>query len=646
MNRVFRRGLWHSMSLACVMLVLLGGVQLAAQVLQISGHVVRSSDKQSLQATVVLYEISSNSNIGYNPVDKAMTDAQGQYVFNHGVKLNVLYTMVAYPMDQGYLTTYYPAAMDFATAQTFTLSNSRSDMDFIVGSPRTYDNSISGMVQDAQGKALDAQVFIQSANSINSQAYSVTTNKKNTGFFELKNLAPGTYILMAVPSDMGYASGYYRLNDLAANDPSLATVVKVSESGAVNPSPTIILGTAAQNTVDAVIKGMVVTQNKSAIAGAVIQVFDASGQEIRANTEVVSGKDGMFVWTQGALPGGTYLLHVRCQGFNDVELKVEIGTKNPNQFVTIMMSPDNTVNYDNALSGRVQDESGNPISCTVMAMPVLADGSIGVNLFMSKTHTSADGSFSLTNLRPGSYALYANDDNGAFAAGYYVVSANASANPMDATHVDVTETSKNSTPYVLTLSKAKQRSNYEFYASVVDDQQQPLEGVVFTAIDEKGNQVLVNQANTTDAYGMVRLLFPGVGSYVLTASKDGYVDAVGSISFSTSFWAQKALIVMQKKNSMNGSSKSQIVAGVSEEVDFVEALYPQPAQSEVHLRLQSGVLADEVLVYNISGTCVSHMSNLDAHTIVIPLQNLDAGSYIVQILRNGKMIGSRSFIKR
>ncbi len=643
MNASFRHILWKC-TLPLVLLVL-SSASVVAQHPQVTGIIRNAANAQPVQASVVLYAETSTNDKTFTAVEKAATDAYGRYFMT--VKPNTPYKIAVYPWDVNYATTYYRDASDLQSAAVLVFNTATSEINFDLHAIKTNDNGVRGRVQNTKGEAIDAMVVLQSVNSSNSQAYTVATDKQQTGSFVVKNMAPGQYSLYVVPSGADYASGYYRQSMTTTYDVYQSSFVSVQQSGFASPEPVVIVDTKANNPINFSVTGLVVDEFKQPLANVLVNIFDASGNNVNGKKALVSAADGTFSSTISA-GAGSYMLTAQLKGYDDAYAKIFLDEKNAVASVVLQLTSNDQTVYDNGVSGRVQDAKDQAVIAKIAAYRVLADGTIMANGSEVTTASAAnDGSFLLKNLRPGSYVLFASPANSDLAAGYYLAGTTATNDPMLATVIQVEEKGVNAKPYVIVLEKDTRVYTYDFYAVVVDENQNPLDGVQFSAVDEAGNSVLLNQLTSTDARGYVHLQFPGAGTYVLSASKEGYQDALGTIVFNSAQWAQKAFIVLQKTNGVKGGENAKIVAGVNDEVLGVESLYPQPANDMVSFRVPGNVSFDALAVYNMQGT-LQFQQSLAAPTTAHQLQigSLSAGCYELRLLSGSVLKATTLFIKQ
>ncbi len=625
--------------LALVALVL-PWTMLSAQGLMLSGHVFSAVDRQAVQAEVVLYSANSNSNGAFVPVNKAMTDAQGAYSFT--VSPNTKVYVEAYPIDMKYRATFYPDAADLQSATALSMTQAQSGIDILVPQATTQKYSISGMVTTVQGQAMDAIVVISGANTT-TQSYTVVTDANKTGWFSVDLSGPGAYVVQVLPSTTTFSAGYYRANDVVTSSISQATVVAINSQGQSSATIQVLVGSSSGSPVYTV-KGIVVDMNKQPIAGAQISVIDASGTVVNNPGPCISAKDGTYSCTVAG--DGAYQILCQAAGYLDNTQRLSLGQGTSTQYVNFIMTAATPPQYNNALWGTVLSADGTPVLAKVEAM-LAGTNSNGANGAVSAVTTSdpRTGQFEFDNLKPGVYMLFAISGDAAYASGYYVVNATADPDMKNATPITVQENAKNDKPYVISLGKANVIQRYTLWAFVVDENNLPLADVVFHATDAKGNDVLLNQVTTTDLSGMVQLQFPGEGTYTVSATKDGYQDGVGSISFSSGFYAQKTFVQLKKKDQTGGNESAQIVAGVSDIQNSVSSVAPQPAQSELRISLANAQTADQLIVYSLNGQVVMQQHVAPASTLNLDIHALQNACYELRLMSNGVLVGHSLFVK-
>jgi hypothetical protein len=268
------------------------------------------------------------------------------------------------------------------------------------------------------------------------------------------------------------------------------------------------------------------------------------------------------------------------------------------------------------------------------------------NAQYSGVSSAKTGEFLLTNLRPGKYVLYASPGVTGLGAGYYLAGGVAVDNPSKATIIEVTASGTNKAPYIITLPQARTtKAAYELYGYITDENGSPLDGVLLSAIDASGNEVLVNQQNQTDKGGYFHIVFPSAGMYSLRATKDGYQDAAGTLSFDFAASVQKTVIVMEKTNGVK-KQDAAIIADLKNNDEVVLLVYPNPAEDVLHLNISADRIISEARLYNTTGELVMTSTVNASKELKLDVSSLQSGVYIIRLFSGSAESGSMKFVKK
>ena len=268
----------------------------------------------------------------------------------------------------------------------------------------TPDGAISGTVTDAAGQINLASVSVTAYDS--SGSYVTSTSTASDGSYTLENMVPGTYELEFTPSSgQNYLPQYYHgESTLASADPVTVT------SGQTTTGIGAGLATGGQVT------GKVTdSATGQPIQYAYAELLNASGGYV---SEVSTAADGTFTLT--ALPTGTYILYFSASGHVNQYYNNESSLSSADQISVTAGSTTSAINAAlvpyGAITGTVTDAStGHALQYVEVEAYDTSGQAVG------SAYTSSSGAYTLSNLPPGTYALYFYDYSSAtgYVAQYY-----------------------------------------------------------------------------------------------------------------------------------------------------------------------------------------------------------------------------------
>jgi 5-hydroxyisourate hydrolase-like protein (transthyretin family) len=268
----------------------------------------------------------------------------------------------------------------------------------------TLDGAISGTVTDASGQTDLGSVSVTAYDSGGSYATSTTT--ASDGSYTLNNLVPGTYELEFTPSSgQNYLPQYYHgESTLASADPVTVTSGKTTT------------GIGAGLVTGGQITGKVTdSATGQPIQYAYVELLNASGGYV---SNVSTAADGSFTLT--GLPTGTYTLSFSASEHLDQYYNNESSLSSADQISvtsgSAMSGIDAALVPYGAIAGTVTDASTGHLLQYVEVYAYNSSGQV-----VQSAYTSSTGAYTLSNLQPGTYALYFYDYNSAtgYVAQYY-----------------------------------------------------------------------------------------------------------------------------------------------------------------------------------------------------------------------------------
>jgi hypothetical protein len=301
------------------------------------------------------------------------------------------------PFDEGYTNTYYPSTLDpaQATMVEVTQGGEVNGIDFQLRRVRTY--RIRGKVLDATGQPL-RQGFVTAMPADDGLMFMGFRGgaplRGPEGTFELAGLAPGAYNIMI---------------QRGGGDPRMQQMFPVSLG------QEHLNGVSIQLSAPMTLKGSVRAEGEDKPAvdfGTIRVLLESTGPTVmtpgnnalvKENSFEFSGVNpGNFRVTAMGVPDGYFVKSVRAAGGQELPNRVLdlSGGVAPNLEVVLS-------NKAGSVGGIVQDTDGKPASgISIVMMSADVTKREGMDAF-KVTQSDNSGNFSLKNLPPGEWILFA-----------------------------------------------------------------------------------------------------------------------------------------------------------------------------------------------------------------------------------------------
>jgi hypothetical protein len=614
----------------------------------ITGKVTDSQTGLPVQSSICVFSnrIDASGNSIYDAIDKTIPDADGFYKFTlQGANK---YKIVAYPWNNDYYPLFYNNADNINDATVIELNKDYSDINFAFAKKHLYENGIHGIVKNSKGEGVAANVYARPYNDVNSYQYSVAPDNSNPGKFTIINLRPGKYILYAYPMAANLYDGFYKENDIAVKDPNLATVITVPETGIISTDFIITLADKDLSSIIYGLKGIIQDESGTGLQGVKIALTDQDGKQVVTKEDIITDDNGYFYFTFSGYITGKFILTANKEGYKEASAGFYFDENNPYQSIILIL---NGPPRDNGIKGIVTRANGEGVYAKLTLLKITADGSIDYNKYGKSESTDSDkpGEFLIKNIVPGKYVILAYPEEGGLYFGYYKANSEAVKDLKSATIISVNESGINTENYVIILPKGQIKTiSYELYGYVVDDNNTPISDVTINVTDSKGNDVTVNQKNISDQSGMFHIYLNSPGTFQIRATKEGYIDASGTMTFNEAMPVQKTHIKMSLKTSENaGKQDSQIIAGVNDEIpNGTTSIYPNPADNTLYINNNGTKICDNIRIYDVTGNQILKASIDLGNSASIDISELQAGAYIVRLLIGDKLIETKMFVKK
>ncbi|MDB5033166.1 MAG: hypothetical protein JWQ98_407 [Chlorobi bacterium] len=285
--------------------------------------------------------------------------------------------------------------------------------------------------------------------------------------------------------------------------------------------------------------------------------------------------------------------------------------------------------YNNTISGTLVSKNNNLLSGIITAYSV-ANGHIA---YVDQSG-APNGSFSFTNLTPGTYILFATAYDSSSVPGYYRQNHKAERSWQDATQLTVTGTSMTTGIEIKLDEENGHHGSSHLRGSVSegggrakrDDAglqgSKPLQGALVYVIDD---QSTVSGYAVTDAAGMFQIDNLSDGIYTVQVDRIGFTGSIQTITIGIKM--PNVNVSLTRVEGVSGVP-TEAVAGTS-----LTAL-PNPASSQVTLSFTAGNGSARLMLVNAAGEQVlaRNIETVDGTNIInLRTEGLGSGIYFVKV---------------
>lgn len=290
-----------------------------------------------------------------------------------------------------YAPTYYPNASALAGARRIVMKADQNNLTLDFRLVRAPVVTVRGSTTETNHPLSTTVTFRLAGDSVGTSRYSAKSN--DLGAFEIKNVAPGSYVAMAealVGNELIKASKHIEVYDRDVNNVGLVLSSGIQIAGriAVDTGAPLNLGKArpALNSVDPYL---------DSFAG---PTFQSDGQ-----FAITGVQPGEYTFDISAIPDDLYVKSERSGQTNLVGVTLDIGTGSPAPFEILLGTDGGHV------IGTVADATGKPFAgAQVVFVPRGDRRNLPSNFRVA--NSDEDGKFDLPGVPPGDYQLFAWED--------------------------------------------------------------------------------------------------------------------------------------------------------------------------------------------------------------------------------------------
>lgn len=300
--------------------------------------------------------------------------------------------------------------------------------------------------------------------------------------------------------------------------------------------------------------------------------------------------------------------------------------------------------YQTSLSGTVRDTTGAGIVGRVVALQIDAspNGGITSTDYARATNTEKDGSYRISNIRPGKYVLLAIPETRDFVPGYYVAGQVAARSWKEATIVGVAEIMP-AVEYDITLQNRNGMKGYAKLEGYVKGTPGKVKstgglagadavpGTMILAIDPNGN---VSDYTFSDPSGWFQLNELAAAEYNIVADKVGYLSFVSTTTLDYDKNSAVEMEVPMSKQ-ISGVGDDGVVSGMN------LSAYPNPTNGNVSLRFGAAAGVGELSITNTAGEKVMARTIETVqgeNTMTLDASALSNGLYFIRL--NGRSLNA------
>jgi hypothetical protein len=344
----------------------------------VSGHVVDAQTNLPIAGAFV--QMIGNAGANGHATYMGITDDNGAYSIR--VPERFEYVARAFVFDSTmmqtgeYMTMYYNQQTDASQADILQVQGDLVGIDFALLPRPQYNNVLNGQVINEDNLPLENMfviaVLVETGPWGEEHLFmGRTATTDQNGDFQMANLIPGDYILLAFPQDrMRVMPGYYVENAIAARTWMDASRIEMEQNTVITNISFKLPNISRFNRSDifGIIRGFIARrggsikmgdkpQSYEAIAGAVVYAVDENGKVVASQT---TNNDGGFELDK--LAKGTYTVEADKVGFEPYANIVELESDEDVVETDITLQPQSTGVEEELEAGAMFVAYPNPVS--------------------------------------------------------------------------------------------------------------------------------------------------------------------------------------------------------------------------------------------------------------------------------------------
>ena len=299
---------------------------------------VKAAGGNIIKSKISVFKLRSNT--FHLSVVEAKTDSLG----NYSARVNSGDTVIVFaePQDHKYAAQYYNGEKAFADADRIAIRGDVSGIDFVLELKPVLSNGISGSVVDTLGVGIKAHIAAlklgETGRKLPKRSVALTDSLGN---YSLTNLAPGKYILEAIPQN-NFGATFYKADGTTTLNWKDADSIVVDSTSVISGINFVVRPLADSGL--ATIAGTVHDQLNASATGTYVYALNASN---KIASFAVVGKNGQYVMNN-LLPGNYKIAaaSINYTGSTSVTVAVDYSA-NATKTAAISVSSTSTTDVSN-----------------------------------------------------------------------------------------------------------------------------------------------------------------------------------------------------------------------------------------------------------------------------------------------------------
>lgn len=302
--------------------------------------------------------------------------------------------------------------------------------------------------------------------------------------------------------------------------------------------------------------------------------------------------------------------------------------------------------YNNSISGRMIDSAGNGVKGTVVAVLITTNGNEQEKEKYRSVETDDQGSYTISNLKPGEYIVLGIPNTRTNAAGYYKESTFAVSEWKEATKLNVTETSATTNIQIqlspITGKKGiikvggsiKEKGGIAGKSGGIIQAQSAIPGALVTIRDEQNKIVDCVFSGTSGTYTIPEV---GFGAITIVADHPDFASTKQLLTLNT----------LQTQVSADMQLQRIGVTSVEETNTNSLQATPNPASSQVSISIEAHKPAT-IEIVNANGVLVlqSNIELATSNAVTLNTSELANGVYTIRLTQLNKVATTQLVVIR